>query len=258
MKKYLYLLPLLVLILIPTNVFAFSSSNTDLVLFDSGLTDSQKQDYLAIIKESSYFIDNVDNYSYYIISYNYDRPYQYKYKDVIIVSFYNDLPVPTTFGSQLIIDYSFPVYEFRYNISSNTFVVDFHANYRIRDYVFLGIEGANTYDFVLYSDYILESNFPIYYPFDFNLYDTSYNLIGSYTTEDDITKLGYTDEMCVKEYTIEDILNSDDVIYSLSKELIGPLPEEFQFIYSVVSLMLGVLILIVIISPFVLLKRWLM
>ena len=64
--------------------------------------------------------------------------------------------------------------------------------------------------------------------------------------------------MCVKEYTIEDILNSDDVIYSLSKELIGPLPEEFQFIYSVVSLMLGVLILIVIISPFVLLKRWLM
>ena len=53
MKKYLYLLPLLVLILIPTNVFAFSSSNTDLVLFDSGLTDSQKQDYLAIIKEST-------------------------------------------------------------------------------------------------------------------------------------------------------------------------------------------------------------
>lgn len=270
MKKYLYLLPLLVLILIPKNVFAFVVPPNDYknyYVYPTGITDEEKQFMLESVQNDSNYIFYSESYPYQIITYYTGGiPYQYNYSGhQVLVIYFDKIPnLKTTFNEYIsiesseqvkVISYDFDLDNNTYSLRTTNFslgmlsLLNYNASYKA-DVGEYGTYLASYLDFYLYSNFNLK---PLW---NFNLYDLDNNLIKTYTTEDDLFNFEKEEEK--KEYTIEDILNSDDILYSLSKELIGSLPEEFSFIYSIVALMLGILVLIVVISPFVLLKRWLM
>lgn len=269
MKKYLYLLPLLVLILIPKNVFAFVVPPNDYknyYVYPIGITSEQKQFMLDSVMSDENYISYSEVYPYHIIIYKTGNiPYQYNYSGhYALVIYFNEIPeIKSTFDQYMTIESSeqAKVIEYSFDFDNNTFI--YGGNYSLGELTLFTHNASYKADvgeygtyLASYLDFYLYSNFNLKPLWNFNLYDLDSNLIKTYTTEDDLFNFEKEEEK--KEYTIEDILNSDDILYSLSKELIGSLPEEFSFIYSIVALMLGILVLIVVISPFVLLKRWLM
>lgn len=264
MKKYLFIILLSLICIIPFNVKAEETKYLNYYLYPSGLTSEQKLIFKDLVLNDSNFINYSKAYPYYFITYhNKTIPYQYNYPNLILVVFLNEIPELTnTFDQYMDIPSSSisKIISYVADLNSNTISIN-NPNQSVAsikifnhnpDYS-VSIGTTSTY-LTSYLDYYLYANFELKPLWNANVYDLDGKLINSYTIEDNL----FNFEVEEKEYTIEDILNSEDVLYSLSKELIGTLPEEFHFIYSVVSLMLAILVLIVIISPFVILKRWLM
>lgn len=266
MKKYLFVILLSLICIIPFKVYAFVVPPNDYAnyyLYPSGLTNEQKNMILDYVKNDSNYLSYCEAYPYHIIVFhNGIVPYQYNYSNRVLVFYFNDIPtLSNTFDTYMTIDSSVQSKIIGYSVDLNNNTFSFSSSYSLgalklfymdSNYKISVGEYGSAYAY--YGDVYLYSNFNLKPLWNFNLYDLDSNLIKTYTTEDYL----FNFEEEEKEYTIEDIFNSKDTLYSLSKELIGPLPEEFKFIYSIVSLMLGLLVLIVIISPFVILKRWLM
>lgn len=269
MKKYLLFLTLLILLILPKDVFAFVVPPNDYknyYVYPSGITSEQKQMILDYVKNDSNYLSYSEAYPYQIIIYkNGNIPYQYNYPNKALVIFFNEIPILTdTFSQYMTIKSSDQAKVISYNVDLNNNVLSLHTtSYSLGELKLFHNDSTYKLDvtengsyLASYLDFYLYSNFNLQPLWNFNLYDLDNNLIKTYTTDDYLFEFDKKEEK--KDYTIEDILNSDDILYSLSKELIGSLPEEFNFIYSIVALMLGLLVLIVIISPFVILKRWLM
>lgn len=271
MKKYLFIILLSVICIIPFNVNAIGISSWIHIYKDIPITDSEKQEYLDFIISSDEFRSNKDLYPYYAILYQEKNRYpaQFSISDCFYLIFFETHPevkdnTAYTLGLYINTTITSPVYSISRDKVITRLNPDPSPNYNvIINWMYNTGTNFNNGIYMLdywLEDYYLATNLEFITDIDFPTYYSDGSLYHTFPAGTNvfanITDVYLLDEE--KEYTIEDILNSEDILYSLSKELIGPLPEEMQFMYSIVSLLIGIVVLIVIISPIVLLIRWLM
>ena len=255
MKKLIYFIPLLLLLIFPFNVQAETTNYY--IEKKSPLTEEQKEEYLNIVLTNSNFIEDSKNYKYYLILYqeSNNKPCSSSYKNTLFVMFFNNIPEINYNNSNIFypLQYNTSLADKKYMISLSGSINEYSLN-NLNLITFDHQDNTNYYYFYQ-VDYVLASNFSLSLGFDLTLLNEDLQELGVIKATDNIFETSFIE--IEKDYSLEDILNSEDIIYSLSKQLIGPLPIEFEFIYSIVSLGLAILIILVVLSPFIILfKIW--
>lgn len=254
MKKLIYVI-LLLLLIFPFNVQAETTNYY--IEKKSLLTEEQREEYLNIVLTNSNFIEDSKNYKYYLILYqeSNNKPCLSSYKNTLFVMFFNSIPTITYDSSNVFypLQYNTNLADKSYMISLSGSINEYSLN-NLNLITFDHQDNTNYYYFYQ-VDYVLASNFSLSLGFDLTLLNEDLQELGVIKATDNIFETSFIE--IEKDYSLEDILNSEDIIYSLSKQLIGPLPVEFEFIYSVVALGLAILIILVVLSPFIILfKIW--
>ena len=254
MKKLMYFIPLILLLIFPLTVQAESYY----IERKSSLTEQQREEYLNIVLNNEKFIEDSKNYNYYLIVYHEssNKPFTMSYSNIIAVMFFNNIPDISYNVSEVF-------YPLRYkysNADKKYFIYPNNSGINTTDLMYLNFitykDQIDTDKYYYYQvDYVLASNFSLSLGFDLTLLNEDLQELGVIKAADNIFETSFIE--IEKDYTLDDILNSEDIIYSLSKQLIGPLPIEFEFIYSVVALGLAILIILVVLSPFIIIfKVW--
>lgn len=260
MKKVLYILPLFLLIFVPGKANA-TEYYKRYVLVDTGLIEEQETEYVNTILSNESFVNDSKQYPYYMIIYQNGAgsPFQMGYRNVVNVMFFNEIP---SFENNLSEGGSNLKYESTNAAKSYFYYVsDFSINnVSLGTLNFLNLKDQvqdSNGDYITYYDYninyVLASNFSYSLGTDIDIYDINDNFL--YTIKSDENIFQKKQVVVDKEYGISDIENAEDLVYSLSKQLLGDLPEEFSFLYSVVALGLGLLICFIVLSPFIIIFR---
>lgn len=258
MKKFLYLIPIFIFLLLisPNKVHAAEFYKT-YYYKELPLTEETKNEYLNTALNYDLFIEDSQKYPYYMIFYQEDTGYigLTGYRDYIAFIYFDSIPKFKISDSSISLNYSdvskhylyYPPTNFKNNsgLSSINFfkyidqVQDSNGNYNSK-YYFL-------------SNYVLSTNIELSLGYELKLYDSNDNLIKTYSADENIfADLNLKPK---EDLTIETIEKSDNTLYNLSVELLGELPEEFTFLYSLVQLFLGIVIILVVLSPIIILLR---
>ena len=261
MKKLLYLIPLFIFLFLISPNEVFGANYIHFVYKESGLTEEQKQEYLDRIFADSTFIENQKLYPYYMIVYNKQSstPFQMNYVNVIGIMFFDSIP---TFTNEISIGRT--ALENNMNNASkyyfyhcSDFSINTNSLYRLyltnfKDQIELS-NGDKIANYNYYIDFVLATNFSYSLGVDLDIYDLEDNLIKIINADENIFDGVKIENEVI--YTIEDIEKADNTLYNLSVELLGKLPEEFTFLYSICQLFLGIIIILVVLSPIILLLR---
>lgn len=259
MKKILFFITLFILLLIPqanaSTFYQYAYWN------DSGLTKEQKQEYLDFVLNDPTFIADSKQYNYYMIVYHKmnGSPFGSGYEKIIDVMFFNDYEQFKSSISKDTLQLDFPLIKcdktyFYYidtrsinNISLNRLYL-FNLDEQVKT-------DNDTYvTWYFYNiDFVLGVNFSFTLDKEVQLYDSNKQFMYTIKADDNIfDTVKITPN---QSYTLDDIDKADNTLYKLSKELLGDLPEEFNFLYSLVQLFLGIVIILIVLSPILILLR---
>ncbi|MBQ7136779.1 MAG: hypothetical protein IJO43_02225 [Bacilli bacterium] len=262
MKKILYLIPLFIFIFLisPSNV---SAADYHYTFIESPITVEQKEEYLLYVYNSIEFQNALKDYPYYLITYQESRykPIQNNpgipYNNHIIVLMYQDKPTFRSSDSSIDLSELSSAQKLGYNISNS---LSYVSPTSLTSFFLVKYTSYadNTYYEDLFLDYVIATNLEYIHSKDMNIYDAEGNLIKTISKGENIfSNLNIKPEIPEEtiDPVIDSILNSEDTLYSLSKQLLGELPEEFTFLYSICQLFLGIVIILVVLSPVILLLR---
>lgn len=227
---------------------------------DSTLTEEQKQTYINSILADSKFIENSKQYKYYMIVYQEKGSYPFlmNYKNVVDVMFFDDLSVfesniPTRF--EVNIRSVSSTYYYYFNDSSLSVVNGNLLPFYLFTFVHQEKDSNDNYKSTYYfnADYVLSTNVSYSLNIDLNVLDSDNNIMYTIKAGDNV----FASKQIIvdKKYNFSDIEKADNTLYKLSKELLGDLPEEFVFLYALLQLFLGIVIILIVLSPILVLLR---